>query len=203
MKKILRWTVLVLILFACWKMRDKILVEIGRALVTDDKIEDADAIVVLMGKVSDRTPLTAMLWQEHRAPVVIFAHCEDDPLTKIGFKTNDAEATKIYLSKLGVASNAIQMIEDVSVTSTAEEAQAIISYLLQRLSGQPKVILVTSWSHTSRAAWVLRKESKGRIKFMVAPATTPENSPENWWLSEESFLEVFQEYLKWIYYLLK
>lgn len=200
MKKLL---LLVFILSVGWLAREKILLQAGRVLVAEHKLQNADAIVVLMGKVSDRTPLAAMLWQQKRAPVIVFAHNEDDALTKIGFRTNDAEATRIYLERLNVPSDAIHVLDDVNVTSTTEEAEALVAYLIKTFPPKPRVILVTSWSHTSRALFTLEKESKGRIDFMVAPATTAENKPETWWLWEESFLEVFQEYLKWTYYLLK
>lgn len=202
-KKHLLWIAPFLLIAASWFAREKILYYAGRILVTETTLQNADAIVILMGKVSDRTPLAAMLWQEKRAPVVIFAHNEDEPLTHIGFKTNDAEATKIYLQRLGVAEDAIHVLNDVNVTSTTEEAETLVAYLLKAFPPRPRVILVTSWSHTSRALFALKKESKDRIDFMVAPATTEKNRPETWWLSEEGFLEVFQEYLKWIYYLLK
>lgn len=202
-KKHLLWILPFVAITACWFARERILYYAGRALIIENTLQNADAIVILMGKVSDRTPVAAMLWQEKRAPVIVFAHNEDEPLTKMGFKTNDAEATKIYLERLGVAADAIHVLSDVSVTSTSEEAEALVAYLLKTFPPRPKVILVTSWSHTSRALFALERESGGRIDFMVAPATTEKNKPETWWLSEESFLEVFQEYLKWMYYLLK
>ena len=61
-----------------------------------------------------------------------------------------------------------------------------------------KVILVTSWYHSSRAEWIFKKVNSFGLEIISAP----NEIPKNWWRHEESFLRVFNEYLKWIYYLL-
>ena len=58
------------------------------------------------------------------------------------------------------------------------------------------VILATSWYHSSRAHWIIEKYNKDHLRIESLPSPIP----KNWYKSEQDFLSVYNEYLKWVYY---
>ena len=173
----------------------------ANVLIRDDAFAQADAIVLLMGSVVSRTYHAAKLYHQGRAEVIIFAHTADDEAERYGFRMNDGDATARLLSTLNVPPSAIVYLQDAAVASTQDEAQVIGQYLATR--GRPQtIIVVTDWYHSSRAGWVF-DHLPPAVRVSVSPAFFGENIPSNWYRREEPFLNVFNEYLKWVYYLVR
>lgn len=163
-----------------------------------EPLEKADAIVLLMGDITDRTPIAAELWKRGSAPKIVLVNDEMDELQKIGLRPSNGKSTYEYLQYLGVPREAIIFNSESTVTSTIEEAQAMFGMLDKLLPGARHLIICTSWYHSSRAAWIIRRINLGRYQISSFPS--PE--PKVWYGLERDFLSVFTEYLKWIYYLL-
>lgn len=177
--------------------------QFGLMLISDDHpAKNADAVILLMGDVAERTPHAADLMKEGFAPAIIFAESESGPLVDLGYEMSDAKITADYLGRLGVDISKLTRIENPVNSSTIEEATTILKHL-EHLNPKPqRVILVTSWYHSSRAKWIFERVNQKRFTIESSPAYGKISRPEIWWKSERPFLAVFSEYLKWTYYLL-
>lgn len=162
----------------------------------DDDIKSADAIIMLMGNVVDRTPHCARLIKKGIAPKIVFVEAEKDELNTMGLRLPDGEASLQYLKKLGIKDDAIIFDAKQSVTSSFEEMRADFKLIKERLPEARRLILCTSWYHSSRAHWIAEKvNSHGyELKSMPSPR------PKVWYAKEFDFLMVFNEYLKWAFY---
>lgn len=60
-----------------------------------------------------------------------------------------------------------QIVKTTRVTSTAEEAQAVATLLRGRLAGAPRILLVTSAFHMSRARMLFERTGMSVIPFPV------------------------------------
>ncbi len=165
-----------------------------------DTAAQADAIVVLMGSVKDRTERAAELWKRGLAPKIVFVEAEKTSAIP-GIRPPDGESTYRYLQALGVPNEALVFGRDKEVSSTFEEAAAVFATIQQALPQARRVILVTSWYHSSRAHWIFEKSNTPPHNFSLSSLPPPE--PAAWYQQEHDFLMVFNEYLKWAYYRLK
>ncbi|SMF67196.1 YdcF family protein [Pseudobacteriovorax antillogorgiicola] len=168
-------------------------------LIRDDQPKKgADYILIMMGGVSDRTEHAAKLLQEGYAKKIIFAEAEQTKAMKMGFRMPDGQATLSILKLLEVPDDKIEFLADSANTSSQEEVQLILEHIQTINPEAERLILVTSWFHSSRATWIIERQNTTPIKIESLP-TPP---PATWWGKESDFLHVFTEYLKWTYYLL-
>jgi len=163
----------------------------------DGNVKSADAIVMLMGNVLDRSPQCARLIKKGIAPIVVFVEAEKDELSELGYRLGDGEASFRYLKKLGVKEESIIFDSSQAVTSTAEEIKANFNLIKSRLPQAKRVILCTSWYHSSRAQWIAEKYNTHNFELKSIPSP----QPKSWYGKEFDFLMVFNEYLKWVFYL--
>lgn len=194
--------IVLILLLVVWASRSVWLPGMGQLLMRDDHPNrGAAAIVLLMGSTWDRARHAADLYQEGYASKIIFVKNENTPLMAEGITPNEADATQILLHRWQIPDTAVAYQNTTAVTSTKEEVQALLDYLPQVVPEHSSLIVVTSWYHTSRAAWAWQRIGGNRYQVAWSPAITPKSGPDNWWQHEESFLMVFNEYLKWLYYL--
>ncbi len=163
-------------------------------------LDKADAIVLMMGDVADRTPVAARLWKQKAAPKIIFMETEQDELAKLNLRPTDSELTHQYLKKLAIPEEAILYNKSTAVSSTREEVEAIIKTLDSKLPQARHILVVTSWYHSSRTMWVIHKNKLKNTKLRFYSVPSP--LPSLWYGREKDFLSVFTEYLKWTYYLM-
>ncbi len=166
----------------------------------EDPSPPADAIVVLMGSVKDRTARAAELWRKGLAPKIVFVEAEKTHAIP-GIRPPDGEATYLYLRALGVPEEDILFDSGADITSTVEEAEAVLATVRRQLPGAQKLILSTSWYQSCRASWIFEKLYKGSYALSIYSLPAPR--PLVWYEREQDFLMTFNEYLKWAYYLLK
>ena len=200
MKKIqlilLTSVIIILILFS---HSDEILNLPMKIIVRDDQPKaGADYALLMMGNVTDRTPHAVKLIKNGVAKRVIFAEAEEGISARLGFRMLDGQATFQYLKKLGLHDDQIIFLDKSRNTSSKEE----VDYILKHIEGNdPKakrVIMVTSWYHSSRATWILNKINTTQLRIESSPSP----APKTWWAKEGDFLSIFNEYLKWLYYLI-
>ena len=193
-----------LLIVAVYLSRGAVVTFMGQLLVADDRpAKGADAVIILMGDVAERTPHALSLFKEGYAKDVVFAHSQNRPMVDLGFWVNDSIATNSILKSANVAANKIHYIQDGEVTSTIDESRKILSYINGHLRQTGRIILVTSWYHTSRAKWIFSRQNTYGFTIEASPAFSRGITVHNWIYDEESFLAVYQEYLKWLYYFVR
>lgn len=161
----------------------------------DHPVKGADAIVLLMGDAVDRVPHVADLYKRGYAKKIVFVEAEDTKLTSLGLRSLEGKMVYDYLTKfLHVPAEDIFFSDKTRVSSTQEEVKAIFRILEKNQFRT--VILATSWYHSSRAHWIIEKHNKNHLRIESLPSPIP----KDWYKSEQDFLSVYNEYLKWVYY---
>lgn len=162
----------------------------------DEEVKSADAVIMLMGNVADRAPHCARLIKKGVAPKIVFVEAEKDELNEMGLRLPDGEASFRYLQKLGIKDDAIIFDGKHAVTSSFEEMREDFKLIKDRLPGAKRLILCTSWYHSSRAHWIAEKVNSYGYELKSLPSPRP----KVWYAKEFDFLMVFNEYLKWAFY---
>ncbi|MCX6129122.1 MAG: YdcF family protein [Proteobacteria bacterium] len=168
-------------------------------LVHQDQVKaPVDAIILLMGGVAERTPHCGHLLQEGMAPKIVFVESESDELNRLGLRLPDGETSRRYLLQMGLAESSLLFDSQAAVSSTVEEITADFALIAKHMPEAKRLVLCTSWYHSSRTHWIAQKINQGRYSIESLPSP----QPKSWYSKEFDFLMVFNEYLKWSYYLL-
>lgn len=171
----------------------------GRFLVVSDPIAPADALYVFPGEVPRRAQCAAQLVQGGLAPRVVVSGERINPvLAAIGVPLTDAEVNARLLREQGLAPESIVVLN--AGTSTQEDAQALRTWTAAG-QGVRRVVAVTSPTHSRRAKRTLRRVFRGTdvdVRVVPCPATL---APE-WWRREDTLVQVTDEYLKLLYYVI-
>lgn len=171
-----------------------------RILIRNDQPEkNSDYILIMMGHVMDRTPHAISLYQQGYGQKIIFAEAQSNKMIRRGFRTPDGQATLKLLTEANIPKDDITFLADTRNSSSRDEVEAVLQYLSLTKPEARRIILVTSWYHSSRAHWIAERMNKTSIVI----ESYPSSSPSIWWKNEGDFLAVYNEYLKWLYYLLK
>jgi uncharacterized SAM-binding protein YcdF (DUF218 family) len=171
---------------------------VGRALIVEDPLGRADAIVVVAGGTPSREAAAAALFREGWAPRIILSN-QFTPervreLIALGIRRADLQGeARLALEKHGVPAAAIVALgEPVRITETElrlvrETAQA---------RGYRRVILVTSPLHTRRVRLIWAREARGHIEGLVVGARRGEEfAVDGWWRHRRMAEAVLHEYL--------
>jgi len=149
---------------------------LGAALITDDPLHPADAILVLAGdsREGDRVQHAVGLFKRGLAPLLVLSG------TPMGFRTHEADVMRRHAEFLGVPSNRILTVKQ-NTDSTKEEAGVVVSILKRR--GLKNVILVTANYHTGRAKRIFeRAAGPYGPHFLASPVDDGLFEPEGWWM---------------------
>ncbi len=176
---------------------------LGRALVVQDPLQHADAIVVLAGARAARWLEAVDLLKAGEAPRIVLSQGAvedgDDYLAKRGITLpTDADLARDAMVKLGVAAGSIAMLPG-RPDNTAAEAE-FARELAQR-SGWSRIIVVTSKEHTRRARLAFRRELAGTgIAPIVRASHYDDTDPDHWWRSRSTLRNTLFEWIKLIAY---
>ncbi|MBG08223.1 MAG: hypothetical protein CME68_05655, partial [Halobacteriovoraceae bacterium] len=154
--------------------------------------------IILMGGFYDRSIQMAKLYKKKWVKKVIYAEAEFGKAEELGIGLSQGQRVDKMLGLLGVPKKDRIFLSETRNTSTFDEAKVLLSAVKERFPESKSVILVTSWYHSSRAEWIFEKVNSFDLEIKSAP----NDIPKEWWKKESSFLSVFNEYLKWFYYLL-
>jgi len=149
---------------------------LGAALITDDPLHPADAILVLAGdsRGGDRVQHAVGLFKRGLAPLLVLSG------NPIGFRTHEADVMRRYAEFLGVPSTRILTVKQ-NADSTREEAKVVVPILKRR--GLKDVILVTANYHTARAKRIFeRAAGPYGPHFLASPVNDGLFEPEGWWM---------------------
>jgi len=173
------------------------LTRIGSFLIYQDKIEPADAVLVLGGGGMQRVAQGIDLCQKKYGDRLMFTgEWDTSPL----FKHNNWAymAQYIAVSRYRFPRNKIILI--LNPKSTYDDALQSKAVCLQN---NFKSIIVTSDPyHTRRAYLTFTKVYRGSgVKMMFYPVQNSWYTSENWWKSKRCLDKTCEEYAKLAYYL--
>lgn len=166
---------------------------VGRALIAEDPLHPAGAILVLGGETreGDRVAHAVQLYKRGLAPLLVVSG------TPMGFRTHEAEVMQRHAEFLGVPAERILAVKH-NAESTREEADIVVPVLRGR--GLKEVILVTSNYHTARAKRIFTKAAgPSGPTFLASPV--PENNfePEGWWMTRRHAKTFVYEAIKTVW----
>jgi uncharacterized SAM-binding protein YcdF (DUF218 family) len=170
---------------------------IGRALVVEDPLAPADAIVVVAGGTPAREETAATLYGDGLAPEVILSnHFTPErvrALIALGVRRLDFQGeARAVLEKRGVPARAIVALP-APVRTTEAELKAVGD--AARARGWRRVILVTSPQHSRRVKLVWSREAPSGIEGVVRVVQKDDFLDGDWWRKRREAEAVLHEYL--------
>ena len=170
---------------------------IGRALVVEDPVAKADAIVVVAGGTPSREDAAAALFREGLAPDVVlsnpFTPDRVRNLIMMGIRRLDYQGeSRIVLEQRGVPAQAIVALPQ-TVKTTEAELKVVGEFARSR--GWRRVILVTSSQHSRRVKLVWSRQAPADIQSIVRIAQDDDFLDGDWWRQRRAAEAVLHEYL--------
>jgi uncharacterized SAM-binding protein YcdF (DUF218 family) len=166
-----------------------ILTWVGRLLVVEDELVEADVILPLAGGTLDREIEAAELFRKGFAPRIVLTREPKLPtlayLGERGIHLPVAEEVRLrVLVELGVPRERISFLAGF-VRSTMDEAEAVAAWAVDANIG--RVIVVSSPYHTARAKHTFERfAGNGLTQFIVRPTRLSGFSPDNWWTRRDT-----------------
>ncbi len=170
---------------------------LGDSLIVQDPLEKADLITASSGP-EYRIIYAAELYKKGLGPVLFYTggYSEEN-------QRSEATWSKYLALITGVPEEAI-VIDETTVISTYQEAVLLQKYIDANPGTVHSIILVTDAYHTRRAKWIYQKVLGEEMQILTAPVPF-ERTPlsKSWWKDAESRRFVFNEHLKYIYYVFR
>jgi uncharacterized SAM-binding protein YcdF (DUF218 family) len=170
---------------------------VGRALIVEDALAPADAVVIMAGGIPTREATAAGLYRKGWAPLVVlsndFTPDRIRELIALGARRLDYQGeARLVLEKYGVPPAAIVLLA-TQVKTTEGELRHVAE--AARARGWRRVILVTSPHHSRRARLVWTREASVGIEALIALATEDDVAGDGWWRKRRQAEAVLHEYL--------
>src|SRR5439155_13649165 len=170
---------------------------LGTALVVEDALKPADAIVVLAGGIPGREAAAAALYRQGLAPRVVVSNQLTPPhvneLIRMGIREHNFQSeSRLLLERHGVPPAALVLVrEPVKITETELRRVGLVA----QEQAWHRVILVTSPHHSRRVKLVWAREAPAAIEGLVALATDESFEVGGWWRKRQEAEAVLHEYL--------
>ena len=164
---------------------ESLLVSLGRWLVVETPLREAD-LVVALGGGRGRQVMAVKLLQQGLARQILFTGADVQP--------NDYQC-------LGVPVGQVMALPVLAYT-TYEEAVAMRHIVQAHRLGS--VLIVTSSYHPRRAYWTFKRVFRGTgVEIFIAVVPDKASKMETWWKSHMGRKQVLSEYMGLVYYWLK
>ena len=207
--RLIRISVLVLIVVGLYLLSGPLLRAIGGFLILDELPRSSEGVVVLHTGVDyyPRLMEAARLYKAGLVErVVIDGNRKSEALRQLerkGFKPCCPwyEDRMRMLELMGVPREDVIAVSAEDAYDTVSEARAVGQELLRL--GWTRIIVTTSKFHTRRAHFVWQEMYEGEMVVDSAPARCDPFDPKNWWRSGRQIRWVLSEYGAWIYDLWK
>ncbi|MDD4436559.1 MAG: YdcF family protein [Tissierellia bacterium] len=180
----------------------------GTFLVTEDRPQPSDLMVLLMGSGPDRMLGAVDLYKQGYADEIVMVKNMVrgyDWVVSQGVKIpHDTDIAKEVAVQFGVPEEKITVLPGDAL-STKDEAIQVRKYL----KSEPDIdslIIVTSKSHSGRAKKIFVKAMKSmdrEIKVLSCPTDYDDFNAEKWWKSREDLKRGALEYLKLFHFYLR
>ena len=173
----------------------------GSFLIKSDELIHSDAIVYLMGSITDRMLHAVDLYNSGKADKLILVEGPNDGYKELRERGADMISGTKQAANIAVALGIPQeniLILPGGAQSTQEEAIIIRDYL----SKKPELdtlILVSSSPHMRRAYMIFNtafKKSGENVKILCSPSPYTQFNPDKWWKSKDGIETVVMEYVK-------
>lgn len=173
----------------------------GTWLVKDDKPVHADAMVLLMGEISDRVLQTADLYKKGTADRLIIVKESMGP-----YRVLEARGANIISSTrqahdaavaLGIPADSITILSG-DARSTLNEAIVVRDYLAANMESDT-LLLVSSAHHMRRAEMIFRtvlRDPDKHIRVLCSPSAYTTFDAKHWWRDKEDVQDVMSELVK-------
>jgi len=171
-----------------------ILEGMARWLIVQDKLEKADAIVVLAGDSNgERVAQGVELYKKGYAKFILMSG------GPVMWKETYAENMRRQARSLGIPDKDIWV--QAQSESTYEDARFSYSILKER--NVKSIILVTSPFHSRRATRTAKRVFGREIKIISFPVQKSRSRAEGWWTRHEDTQTIIWELEAMIFYALK
>src|SRR5574337_2068820 len=188
--KLIRWLIVFPLLGLLFYVGYPFLLKaMGRYLITEDRLQKAEAIVVLAGDGGvGRTLEAVRLYQDGYAPRIVLTHQRlpkgYEALVRLGITVPEERNIQwMVLKAMRVPATAVLQGSE-RTDSTESEVAYLVPFLREHRIGT--VILVTDRSHSTRASKILARASGGRITIISRPTRYDTFDPEGWWRDRKS-----------------
>lgn len=175
---------------------------LGLLLERDDELAatPVPALVLMGDQTAGRAKKTFELYEQGKISRIVVAETVANEFVEHDLQVPTWQTHVAMFKTWGVPDHKIDVMTDCKASSTLEEAECLQDYW--RASGlTAKPVIVTSWYHTSRAGWLFEQVFPDNVIMVSAPLEGM--GPDAWWLSEYSFIQVYNELLKWLYWLIR
>ena len=168
----------------------------GSFLVTNDRLEPSDVLIVLGTHPNgERVDWAAKLYKRGLAAKVIMCGY------KAGWKTSTAEIMKKQALALGIPEDKIILDYGWNTHGTWDNARNSLKIIAD--NNFSSAIVVTSNYHTRRSKLAFNKIFRNtNLKILISGCPDSFFRPNQWWENRESAETIFYEYTKLIYYFL-
>ncbi len=168
----------------------------GRYLVTTQPLTKADLMLVLSGEPYLCAPEAARLYHEGLASTILLTRAPHrrglEELARAGIPFPDEQEISLrILEALHVPREAIRTIAE-RTDSMGAESGAVARFLNQHPARN--LIVVTSKSHSTRAAKSLGAALAPGARVIMHPVPSDPFDPDRWWKDRTDTKQVFLEY---------
>jgi len=169
----------------------------GAFLIIADKLEPASAIVIMGGGGEPRMREALELYRDKFARIII--------LTETGEYIEEYDYLQSFDIRIQLMNNGIPagniLITESEVTSTLEEARAVLKVLQMRQMNS--AIIVTDPYHTKRTSIIFNDVFEDEeIRLFFQPVTPSWYNSRSWFLSKDGWKFTVLEYAKLAAYFL-
>ena len=173
----------------------------GGWIIKEDQPSHADAMMLLMGSVSDRVLHAVDLYEKGVSDEIILVETglgASRELEKRGASiVRWTEQIRNAIIDLGVLPERVKILPG-NAQSTQDEALIIKEYL-DNTPDIDTLLLITSAPHTRRAHMIFNrvyKKSKIPVCFLCSPSSYTTFNSRKWWKSKNDMETVLLEYIK-------
>jgi len=173
----------------------------GTWLAKDDRQVPADAMVLLMGNISDRVLQAADLYSKSAVDRLIIVRESMGP-----YRTLQSRGASIITSTqqahdaamaLGIPAESITLLPG-DARSTLDEAIAVRNYLADN-PGTDTLLLVSSAHHMRRASMIFKaalRHPDRKVHVICSPSAYTTFNARHWWKDKEDIQDVLSELVK-------
>ena len=174
-------------------------------LLPETQTYKTDAVIILMGSVSDRILQAADIFQAGLAKEIIIVKEKQTGIVNLNKRGVDipsqAQRSQSALIQLGIPDSLITIIPG-QAASTRDEADTISSYLTINKYIQ-SITIVSSPTHLRRAKLIFRNTFDNKnlqVHIQTIPSSYTPINTKHWWRDRETAKAIVMEYMKLIYF---